>query len=352
MKKFIINLEYFLQCAGNCEGCFLTDDERNSDNVFYDNVFNTLKNINKTITPQEELVIGFGRGNLFNLKYEEIDKLLTLINWCEKEFKYKKILFELSTSLIGKINIQVEKAAYILSRNKNIFFNVVLNSEITSKKFWENAKIFFTANELIRKKWGWDDNTGDILVLNINPKKLPDLTTFEIFLKEHHSPVNISLFPFDEKIILKKEMNALIEWTEKLWILLNNKDFNIKNFLNFNLHNDYDYEILNNFALETDKSYIFVAKTGEISKGTISIMGEVDYIRLLDKYNLKPDIKEAFSKMQKRKSCQFCEYQKDCLFTGAYVNFLINEKKLDSTVCASGYKKIFNIFNEEAKLIS
>ena len=143
MKKFIINSEYYFQCAGNCSGCFLTTEEKNSNNIYKENVLNAFNKISKELVPQEELVIGIGRGNLFNLNYEQLDELLDLIKWCENNFKYEKITFELSTSLIGKIDIQIEKALYLLKNtNNNIFFNTVLNSEITSHIFWINVKNF------------------------------------------------------------------------------------------------------------------------------------------------------------------------------------------------------------------
>jgi hypothetical protein len=55
-------------------------------------------------------------------------------------------------------------------------------------------------------------------------------------------------------------------------------------------------------------------------------MGKVDYIRLLNKYHLDANIKTVFIKMQKRKSCKTCSVQKECLYSGEYLNFLANEK--------------------------
>ena len=347
MKKFIINSEYYFQCAGNCSGCFLTTEEKNSSNIYKENVFNAFNKISKELEPQEELVIGIGRGNLFNLNYEQLDELLDLIKWCENNFKYKKITFELSTSLIGKIDIQIEKALYLLKNtNNNIFFNTVLNSEITSHIFWINVKKFFITTENYRKNQGILDDTGDILVLNINPNKLPSLDFFKEFLKEHYSPVNIALFPFEINTITNQKMQSLINWTEDLYTTLKNKDFNIKNFVKSLSDNDDNIDDIFNHFEETKKSYIFVYKTGETTNGSVSLMGEVDYVRLLNKYNLTADIKNAYIKMQKRKSCQSCSAQKECLYSGGYINFLANEKNLDNSICPSSYKKLFELIKE------
>lgn len=348
MQKFIINTEYFFQCAGSCSGCFLTDEEKNSTNIYKNNVLQAFEKISKTLEKKEELVIGIGRGNLLNLSYSQLDDLLELIQWAEKNFNYEKITFELSTSLIGKIENQIEKALYLLekSKNNNIYFNAVLNSEITSYKFWQNVKQFFNSTENYRKKQLMLDDTGDILVLNINPNKLPDLKFFKDFLNTHYSPVNIALFPFEKNNISDEKMKELINWTEELYEVLKEKDFNMKNFINSISNYEYDVESLFTHYHGTKNSYIFVYKTGEITQGSMSIMGEVDYIRLLNKYQLNADIKQAFTKMQKRKSCQLCPVQKECLYSGAYLNFLANEKSLDKNICPSSYKNLFQLIKD------
>lgn len=348
MQKFIINTEYFFQCAGSCSGCFLTDEEKNSTSIYKDNILNAFKNIHKTLEKKEELVIGIGRGNLLNLSYTQLDNVLDLIKWAEDNFKYDKITFEISTSLIGKIELQIEKALYLLekSQKNNVYFNAVLNSEITSQKFWQNVKQFFNATENHRKSKGMLDDTGDILVLNINPNKLPDLDFFKDFLKTHYSPVNVALFPFEQNKISDEKMKQLINWTKDLYEVLKDKDFNMKNFITSISQYEYDVESLFAHYNGTKNSYIFVYKTGEITQGSLSIMGEVDNIRLLNKYNLNANIQQAFTKMQKRKSCQLCPVQKECLYSGAYINFLANEKSLDKNICPSSYKDLFELIKD------
>lgn len=348
MQKFIINTEYFFQCAGSCSGCFLTEEEKNSTSIYKNNILKAFKEIIKTLDKKEELVIGIGRGNLLNLSYRQLDDLLDLLNWAEKSFQYEKITFELSTSLIGKIELQIEKAIYLLEKTpkNNIYFNTVLNSEITSKKFWENVKQFFQTTENYRKQKEMKDDTGDILVLNINPNKLPDLAFFKDFLVDHYSPVNVALFPFEKETINNEKMKELIDWTEELFYILKDKDFNVKNFTKSIEQYDYDIENILTYYNGTKNSYLFIYKTGEITNGSISIMGEVDYIRLLNKYDLNADVKSAFVKMQKRKSCQVCPVQKECLYSGAYLNFLANEKSLDKNICPSSYKNLFELIKE------
>lgn len=350
MKQLIINTEFFLQCHGHCSGCFLTEIERNSNSIYYDiiknslfDIFNTHKN-NKI----EHLIIGFGRGNILNLEKFDLDKLLDLIYWCENNFSYNKITFEVSTSLIGKLDKQIENAFYLLNKSQNIFFNIVINSEITSLSFWNNISKFYEKTSNYRKNiFGWEEDWGDILVLNINPKKLPNLEFIENFVQDYKSPLNISIFPFDESELIENlDIENVINWSNLVWKKFSHKDLNIKNYL-YNLKEvDINYSIsdLLEYQNHTEKSYYFIDKLGNIINGSLSIMGEVDKIRLLEKYNLNLDILHAYKKMQKSNACSTCDYQKECLLSGAYLNYLANSNKIkNSNLCLSGYQKLFEL---------
>ncbi len=124
MEKLIINTEFFLQCHGSCSGCFLSVEERQSTSVYYDQVLSGLSLLASQYKEVkiDELIIGFGRGNVLNLSDKHLDKLLELINYVESNFIYNKVIFEVATSLIGKLDRQLESAKYLLGNNRNIFF--------------------------------------------------------------------------------------------------------------------------------------------------------------------------------------------------------------------------------------
>lgn len=348
MNQLIINTELFLQCYGNCSGCFLTQEERVSTNTQFELIKSGLSQLAQQYKEVhiKKLVIGFGRGNLLNFSLDQLNQLSELITWCEKSFTYEDITFEISTSLIGKIEQQIANAKYLLSTSKNIFFNIVINSEITSKSFWNNFQQFYNYTAEIRKGWGWLEDWGDILVLNVNPQKLPDLEWIKEISENHKSPININLFPFEhaQKIILNSEIVSVNEWVNNLWDILDGKDFNMKNYLE-QLHSiDFDLNPtdLQHYYVHTEKSYIFIDKLGTITKGISSIMGEVDFPRLIEKYSLDPNMLFAYRKMQRTLACMDCNYQKECLVSGAFLNYLSNTDKIkDKSVCASGYQTVF-----------
>lgn len=348
MRQLIINTEYFLQCQGHCSGCFLSEAERASENTYEPIVREHLwKLAQKYPDPIEHLVIGFGRGNLLNLPAVELDKLLTLMKDIQSWFSYEKLTFEVATSLIGKIEQQIEKAHYLLNQNCHIYFNMVINSEITSLSFWNNLDKFYHANKTFRQEhFGWTDNTADILVLNVNPENLPDLGFLETFTKDYPSAINISIFPFnDPSNITNDSLKEINEWSQALWQKFSHKDLNIKNYLHslsaINLeHTLSDYLT---FYEQTEKSYYFIDKRGDISNGALSIMGEVDKIRLLNKYHLNLDLVAGYKNMQKNKACLRCEHQKECLLSGAYLNMLANQKGNHGALCLSGYQQLFEL---------
>lgn len=344
-KPLIINAELFLQCAGNCSGCFLTQDERFEENTHLENIKAPILSLLEKEKNYSAIILGFGRGNILNLSQKGLNSLLEFMKLCESSIVDKeKIIYEVSTSLIGKIDSQIEKALYLIERNKKIYLNVVINSEITSTNFWNNWEKLYSATSEKRKSWGWKDNFGDILVLNINPKSLPNLELLNKHIHNKGSPFNISLFPFVEEEISNDDLLKLNNWSNELLVKFKGKDLNIKNYLNLLKTIDIDNNIndMLNYHHQHMNSYYFVDKNGYIVEGSLSIMGEVDYIRLKEKFSINPNIINAFKIIQKNKVCSSCEYQKECLLSGAYLNMLHNSDKIkDSKYCLSGYQSLF-----------
>ncbi|NCQ51649.1 hypothetical protein GW796_07100 [archaeon] len=345
-KPLIINAEFFLQCHGHCAGCFLTQEERLESNTHIQNIKEPILNLLRDTSQYSHVIMGFGRGNLLNLSIDSLNELLDLMSECEKLVPKEKITYEVSSSLIGKIDDQIIKATYLLSKNRNIYFNVVINSEITSTNFGKNWDKFYDATSNVRKSWGYTDNFGDILVLNINPKVLPDFDFIENYIANKGSPFNISMFPFIDKEITEDELIKLNDWAKSLWLKFKDKDLNIKNYLNSLKSIDIGTQLSDivNYHKNNKKAYFFIDKDGNVVPGSLSIMGEVDYVRLLNKFNTEVDIKKAILLMQKVKPCNTCSYQKECILSGAYLNMINNSKKIkNSKQCLSGYQSIFEL---------
>lgn len=349
-NQIIINAEYFLQCAGSCSGCFLSEEERNSSNVNASSVIPALKNLISNLQSQGKgtdfFVVGLGRGNNLQLKESDLHFLGNSIREIEALINSKEIVFEVSTSLIGKIDKQIENAKLLLNYSNNIYFNVVINSEITSTKFWDNVKLFHSTMTSYREEKNIE-KTGDVLVLNVNPNVLPNLSSIKLFKEGIRSPINISIFPFDENLetVSETKMEELNQWCINVSEILKNSDFNVKNQLGLLGFEIASFKEAFNHVEKTKGTYFFVDQKGVVTPGQPSIMGEVDYPRLVEKYKLDINLKKAFLEMQKNIPCSRCEFQKECLITGAYLNMLANKNKLKKTNhCPSGYKEFFKAF--------
>lgn len=347
-KKLILNIEYFLQCAGNCAGCFLTRQERESSQVFNDLLLNKIEEIlNKAnLEKNDNIIIGFGRGNILNLDYDELNLLLTLISEIEKKYSNINIKYEVSTSLIGKMPVMIERAKYLIEKNRKIYFNIVINSEIASKSFWGNYQSFYGALSSERSSWGLNDETGDILVLNINPESLPNIEEMKQYFQQNGkyngSPFNISVFPFT-KNLNDELLKRLNDWILELYKKTKDFDLNIKNIIEgvIKTSNFSSLEDIVNYHNYGKGAYYFISKDGEITPGHFSTMGEVDYPRLLEKYKIDPDIKNAIKTLNKNKVCVFCEHKNTCLLTGAYLSAVANIGLGAKSVCPNGYQGLF-----------
>ena len=344
-KPFIVNCEVFLQCHGHCSGCFLSEIERAEENTHLSKIKEPLlRLLNENKDGFTHYVIGFGRGNLLSMSDSYWNELLLLIDDCEEILGKEMVTFEISTSLIGKLDKQVDISKSLIRKNQNIYFNVVINSEITSNKFWENWNVFYQENVKERESLGFVDYTGDIVVINVNPRKLPDLQLLKSAFNNKPSPINISLFPYDGLLISQQELDKLNLWSLEMFDIFKDLDLNIKNYLNglssIGVGNSLEDTL--SYHNETLSSYFFIDKNGQLVPGSTSIMGEVDYVRLLEKYSTNVSPQSAIIKMQKNKTCINCDYQQTCILSGAYLNMMHNEKRAVGVKgCLSGYQKIF-----------
>ena len=346
--KLILNIEYFLQCAGNCAGCFLSRQERDSSQVFNNLLLNKVEEVldKSGINSQDNIIIGFGRGNILNLDYSELSLLLDLMLEIEKKYHNINIKYEVSTSLIGKLNLMVEKALFLVNKNKKIYFNIVINSEIVSKKFWGNFQYFYNTLSKERSSWGKTDEMGDILVLNINPENLPNINELKEYFQQNGiyngSPFNISVFPFSNNINNDSLIN-LSNWLLDLYRKTKDFDLNIQTIIKgvMKTSNFSSLEDIFNYHNFGKGSYYFISKSGEITDGHFSTMGEVDYPRLLEKYKINPDFKNAIKYLNKNKVCLFCEQKNTCLLTGAYLSAIANIGLGAKEICPNGYQKLF-----------
>ena len=225
-QYYVINLDYCGFCHGNCNGCMLTELERKTPNAFYD--YNEIKpTLDKIIEDVKEkslniknLVITFGKGNTLLLNEKHRNEINVIADYIKKNINHEEYHIEISTSLIGKIDYQIEIAKTMIQHDKyKIKFNVVANMDLFSKTYWENIDKFF--NALTNYRGGNIDGNGDILVLNVHANKLPPVDFIIDKIKNYRFPVNVVMLPFytlnNNVNITKKDFDNVEEWNNELY---------------------------------------------------------------------------------------------------------------------------------------
>jgi len=217
--RSLFAVEYCGNCHGTCHGCALSDSQLSSKEPF-----NNIDDIDVNIAPYlryldenrvKNIAIEFGRGNHLTLDSKYIDDIINFAENLFYSYSFEHINIEVSTSLIGNFNNQVDVAKRLIDEEQrfdgkiNFKFVVVANTSIDNGNYWNKIRSFLKITESHRefhiieeaKKMGVDvssmdtpeiDGCGDIIILNISPIKVPDIHLIYRHITRLKSPVNLS----------------------------------------------------------------------------------------------------------------------------------------------------------------
>ena len=368
MESLIVNVDFCGTCRGTCPTCVLTKDERltNAPLTTPDLVISALMDIkNKYGSQHESFIFGFGRGNHLVLPEYTVEQMMEIMDFIHENFDAHEYLIEVSTSLVGKIIPQIERAKLIIDKISDryhkfdIRYVVVANVGVSSPKYWENVFLFL--NELKQHRGGDYDGNGDIVQVNLSIDNLPDLDWFESYFKDFSSPLNIAWVPsFDSNTGNKKFMDDFENWMLRFYeiSISNNLDTNIINwalrsikFNNFSLN-----ELIDN-ALHSSKSLLYIDPYGVYHNGYPTIMADMDPVRF-DPFAATLNNSERKSTLHnngkdilnllRNKSCRQCKYISTCYHSGGYRISLISMRYNENNepMCLNGLRKTFERIEE------
>jgi len=209
-------IEYCGNCHGTCDGCALSSSQLNSSTPFT-NVFDAESSISPYLRYLDEKGVGnvaveFGRGNHLTLESKYIDDIISFAENMFYGYGFKHINIEVSTSLIGNFNNQVDVAKKLIDAEQafdgrvNFKFVIVSNTSIANNNYWNKIKSFMKITATHREEHIIDyakknrlppppkdiDGCGDILILNVSPKQLPDIHLIYRHISGIKSPINLS----------------------------------------------------------------------------------------------------------------------------------------------------------------
>jgi ferredoxin len=364
----IINVDYCGSCRGTCPTCVLTKDERltNEPLMNINDIKDALKRISVDIdNAPRRLVLGMGRANHLVLPEYTIHEIIEILQYAKECFKSEEYLVEISTSLVGKMDFQINRAKKILDKAKekipdfDVKYLVVANMGLSSPKYWDNVKKFLDSIEMYRG--GKKEESGDIIQINLSLDSLPDINWMEEYLNDHMSPVNIAWVPgFDKDTSKQKYMEDFENWMVEFYNMSKRikLDTNIINWgeRSIGFNSDSLDELIDN-AKESENRLIYISTNGSYHKGYPTIMADMDPIRFdpdmvelnpnETKSNLIKDGKEIYD-LIKHKGCRSCKYISSCYHSGGYKIALISQryKTENKNICLNGLRKTFERIEE------
>lgn len=351
----IVAMDYATTCAGTCPTCVLTKDERSLKEAA-----STVKAVSRGLkTAAEEyahigtLAIGIGRANVLSLPETSIKDIVKILNCAKQVFPFEKIMCEVSTSLIGKIDNQITRAQRISQETSKIGvetkFVVVGNTALVSEKYWKNLDQFLRAMEEFRGGRDIDDN-GDILQLALSSDSLPDPEVLAQRVKDYRFPINIAWAPgHDRGARNEKNLAKIGEWLGQFYdasqifnldCSLNNRVDTVMSLRTNNIPSAVEQTI------QSSKSIVYIDQEGEWHHGLFTVLAEMDPVRFDPIRSGKTMIgispKEIRSLIT-NEACKQCPFVGPCISSGGHkiAQITLRNYLNGTTVCPSGLRGCF-----------
>lgn len=348
--SFLVNLDFCGTCHGTCRGCLLQEDERKTVEAFLSfsqisTAFQQLKTKQPHAFEPDYAALAFGRGNtlaLSNSTWRTMKESATLF---QSLFAPRQLTVECSTGLIGKIQPLVDTAKRRIDEwGPSLRFVVAANSDLYSQSYWDNVDVFFEA--LMTHRGGnTTEESGDVLVLNLVADRLPDVVHLVSRLKRYPFPVNIAWLPLSSSSNATTHLSAH-RWLNEFHRLMKagEWDSNFSRFfdatqLNVERNDDSMAEAMEHLSVNLQRFW-WVEKTGHLSPGLFTPMGDVDFLRFEQKLGIAPLPKtpaRIFRSLQSRGSCRECDYQATCLKSGVALHAIAST---ETSVCPLGVRAI------------
>lgn len=348
--SFLVNLDFCGTCHGICRGCLLQEDERKTVDAFLSfnqiaTAFQQLKTKQPHAFGSDYAALAFGRGNTLALSDSTWQTMKESTTLFQSLFEPRQLTVECSTGLIGKIQPLVDIAKKRIDEwGPSLRFVVAANSDLYSQSYWDNVDIFFES--LMAHRGGnTTEESGDVLVLNLVADRLPDVDRLVSRLKHYPFPVNIAWLPLSSQSDADTHASSH-RWLNAFHRLMKTGgwDSNFSRFFDNHHANGVEGDVSTAEALEhlavNLQRFWWVVKTGHLTPGLFTPMGDVDFLRFEQKLGIASLPKtpaRIFRSLQSRESCRECAYQAACLRSGVALHAIAST---ETSVCPIGVRAI------------
>lgn len=360
-KILVVNVDYVGSCSGSCPVCALSDEERASTRPFLtpgqvQNVFRQIHQRGYVLC--EDLVLAMGRGNMLDVGDDIIEQLNAVaadaVNW----FSFERGLMEISTSLMGKLSEQIERAERIIERFRQADhgiqprFTIVANAANTSPSYWRHLRQFTDHMAAVR---GNRDGDGDILLINLSLGHLPPVDKLIEYLDGYRSPINLTWAPMLDAAGDKPEAYEELEnWLAAWYAAASASDLDsslVNRTRECMAFDAMDTDELKLHMMSHGNKLLYVDSSGMLHHGFTSICADMDPVRFQQvpvqdqngsmRMIASPD--QELAELLKFSACRGCAHLKSCVVSGSYKIALLNDQRLPrrSHACPSGMRSVF-----------
>jgi hypothetical protein len=301
----------------------------------------------------ETLAIGIGRANVLMLPKNSIAEIVEILQVAKREFQYGSIIAEISTSLIGKIEPQIERAKELAKALDEIDvdarFVVVGNTALVSEKYWANLDHFLGSMEEFRGGRTIEDN-GDILQLALSVESLPDAKNLAARMTGYRFPINIAWAPGHDRGARSAEgLQKLEEWLAEFY------DLSIAHNLDSSLVNRIGTAIdvampslteAAQHAARSSEAIVYISPDGQWHNGLFTALAEMDPIRFDPVPNNKTMAGISARELRQfmtNPACAICPFVGPCVSAGGHkiAQIALRNFSTGTTTCPNGLKKSF-----------
>lgn len=360
-EQLIVALDYCLSCRGTCPTCVLSRSERLSTGpaMTVEAAVGALSAIAPMYPDIGHLALGIGRGNNLAMPEETVADFVAIARAVDGLFRFEDGVLEISTSLVGKIEPQIDRARRILRTFRQARtrldprFVVVANTALASAPYWRNLDKFIRSME--DERGGRADGTGDILQLNVATGSLPEPEMLCATLSEYRFPVNVTWAPaFDPGARTEEGLEALTTWIGRFYRASRDTGLDANIVTRTAGALSVGAETLPD-AIATVRgsaaNVVYVAPNGSFHEGFTSVLAEMDPVRY-DPASVTSEGSAAVVRdptaevlqLARNRACRLCPRLPLCVVAGAYRVGLIalRAHPKGTKVCPSGMRKAFD----------
>jgi hypothetical protein len=351
----IVAMDYATTCAGICPTCVLSKVERavSTPASTLAAIEAGMKSSGAAYEKAGTLAVTIGRANVLALPETSIDEIVTIMRFARENYRFDHILAEISTSLIGKIDLQIERAKRITqalnAEGIESRFVVVANTALHSDKYWANLDRFLTEMEDLRGGREEQKN-GDILQLALAIDSLPEPEELVARFSGYGFPINLAWAPSHDCGAQDIEGLARLEdWLAQFYDL--SIRFGLDSSIVFRIDNAVRRNITDLMeavknAERSSEAVVYIDQDGNWHNGLFTALAEMDPVRfdrLAEGRTMAGTSAREIRKIITNPACSSCPYIGPCVSAGGHKIGLIALRNHNggTTVCPSGLRKTF-----------